>query len=106
METKTYTSEHGEKTTVKELTRKEFIERALNTIEAVCQYDSLYDMVWVEYKDGTHYCCDYFDCDSSEGRTFKFRKTNIVWGIISNGPTWQVFGEYEIDGDMIPRRVA
>lgn len=106
MKTKTYTNQHDEQIIVEELTRKEFIEWALGTIEAVCQYDSQDDTLWVEYKDGTHYYCDYLDCDSSDSRTFKFRKTNIEWGCISNGSTWQVFGAYELDENMVPQRVA
>lgn len=106
MKTKTYTNQYDEEIIVEELTRKEFVEWALGTIEAVCQYDSQDDTLWVEYKDGTHYYCDYLDCDSSDNRTFKFRKTNIEWGLISNGSTWQVFGEYELDENMVPQRVA
>lgn len=89
---------------VEECSRKEFIEWALGTIEAVIVSESFDDTLWVEYKDGTHYYCSYFDCDSSDSRTFKFRKTNIVFGLISNGSTWQVFGDYELDENGIPQR--
>lgn len=105
MKQRTYTR-NGDEFIVEELTRKEFIEWALGTIEAVAQYDSMDDTLWVEYKDGTHYYCDYFDCDSSDGRVFKFRKTNIAFGLISNGSTQQVFGSYEVDENGIVQRKA
>ena len=103
MEQKTYTR-NGDEFIVEELTRKEFIEWALGTIEAVIVFDSFDDTLWVEYKDGTHYYCSYFDCDSSDGREFKFRKTNIAFGLISNGSTQQVFGDYEVDENGIVQR--
>ena len=103
MQERTYTRNGGE-FIVEELTRKEFIELALETIEAVEVFESMDDTLWVEYKDGTHYCCDYFDCDTSDSRTFKFRKTNIVFGLISNGSTQQVFGAYEVDENGIVQR--
>lgn len=99
MKTKTYTNQYDEEIIVEELTRKEFIEWALGTIEAVEEYGSDDDTLWVEYKDGSHYSCGY-------GTDGKFRKTNIEWGLISNGSTWQVFGEYELDENMVPQRVA
>lgn len=99
MKTKTYMNQYDDEIIVEELTRKEFIEWALDTIETINECDSDDDTLWIEYKDGTHYSCGY-------GPDGKFRKTNIAFGLISNGSTWQVFGEYELDENMIPQRIA
>ena len=96
MQERTYTR-NGSEFIVEELTRKEFVEGALGTIEAVEEYGSDDDTLWVEYKDGTHYSCGY-------GPDGTFRKTGIEWGLISNGSTQQVFGAYEVDENGIVQR--
>ena len=84
---------------VEELTRKEFVEWALATIDAVEECGSEDDTLWVEYEDGTRHSCGY----GSDGR---FRKTGIVWGCISNGSTQQVLGAYELDENGIVQKAG
>ena len=102
-----YINEHGDEFIVEECTRKEFVQIVAWAVEDIywankCGCDPDPDTsIWVEYKDGSVF--SWNDFCGAEG---KWRKTNIVWGLVSNGSTWQVFGEYEMDGNGIPQRKA
>lgn len=98
MKEKTYTNEHGDEFFVEEMTRKEFIEWAVGTIEAINEFGSEDDRIYVEYKDGSVY-----DNLGGYGESGKFSKTGIAWGYIDNGSTYQIYGAYELDENMIPQ---
>lgn len=96
MKAKTYQREYGE-VIVEECTRKEFVDLAQDLVNEARYWDSALDMaMFIAYKDGTS--CTYHDGFGIEG---KFRRTGIVFGEISNGCTYQVFGKYTVNEDMV-----
>ncbi len=87
---------------VEEMTRKEFIGEVQCIIADVLYFEEsgIYEdtdlSVWVEYKDGST-----FSFNDSCGMMGRFRKTNIVFGRISNPCTYQVFGKYVITDECL-----
>ena len=101
MKAKTYQREYGE-VIVEECTRKEFVELAQELVNearywgGVHGYAELDMAMTITYKDGS--ICTYHDGFGIEG---KFRRTGIVYGEICNSCTYQVFGEYTVNEDMV-----
>lgn len=77
---------------VEELTRKEFIEIALETIDGIEEWGDEDSSVYVLYKDGREFMCS---CGSET--VGKFMRSNIQCGVIVNSATQQVFGQYLVD---------
>lgn len=96
MKTTTHKSNFGD-IIVEECSRREFVEIALDTIEAIEEWDDDDSSVYVLYKDGREFIC------SLERGTdgCKFMRTNIVFGCICNPSTYQVFGSYTVNEDGI-----
>lgn len=109
METKTYAYDYrgiDMEAIIEEMTRKEFIESAQWTIEGIRDYHDPDSSLYVEYKNGSWFHMQDFDGYIDISGDAKWRKSNIAWGLISNGSTWQVFGDYELDENGIPQRKA
>ena len=104
MQERTYTR-NGSEFIVEELTRKEFVQTTQWAVEdAAWAQKAGRDpdpdtSIWVEYKDGSTF--SWNDMCGAEG---KWRKTNIVFGVLGNAATWQVFGDYEVDENGIVQR--
>lgn len=92
----TYQNPFGE-TTVEERSRKELVEEisyAVADAKAGRYWDDY--SIWVEYDDGGWF--SYIDGDMDG----KFRKQHIKGIIISNGSTYEVYGNYHmIDDNML-----
>lgn len=102
MKTKTYATNHGI-TIVEECTRKEFAELACELVSYFEFSDSLGILtdqtLSIDYHDGKSlYCGDYYGIEGS------FRKGGIAFGVIDNGSTYQVTGNYTIDDNGILER--
>lgn len=110
MKAKTYQREYGE-VIVEECTRKEFVELAQELVNEARYWENMADLAGLDYadyyaeldmamtityKDGS--ICTYHDGFGIEG---KFRRAGIVYGEISNSCTYQVFGEYTVNEDMV-----
>lgn len=97
---KTYKNAFGDDLFVEEFTRKEFKEAAIDFIDNAkwCEECDIpmEDTIYIQYKDGSRF--SYYDAFGFEG---KFKRTNIVFGIISNSCTQQVFGDYTVNGQGI-----
>lgn len=90
---------NGEEFIVEELNRKELKWHAEWFIEDWSGMERDFDdVLHIEYADGS---CFHLADDGCEGR---YRKTNIVFGLITNGSTQQVFGAYEVDDNGIVQR--
>ena len=83
---------------VEECTRKEFLDLAAEAVDYLGLADSLgiaTDLtVYIEYSGSTLYASDGY------GVQGRFLKKNMVFGVIDNGTTYQVFGEYTVN-DLI-----
>lgn len=96
MKAKTYQHEHGE-IIVEECTRKEIKEAINEALFAIRVFEDTDTAVSIKYKDGSTYEEDYFTGYPS-GRT---KMTNIIFAVVDNGSTYQVFGKYTIDNNGI-----
>lgn len=92
MRTVTKETEFGA-TIIEECDRREFLDFAEELIDyAKHDCNPCDTTMTIRYKDGsTCYVSDYYGIDG------RFRKTNIVFGVIDNGSTQQVFGRYVVD---------
>lgn len=99
MKVKTYQREYGE-VIVEECTRKEFVELAGEFVDNAEWCDSLGiavdDSLYIDYKDGSNF--SYFDYLGFAGM---FKTSRISFGVISNSATYQVFGKYTVNEDMV-----
>lgn len=85
---------------VEECSRKEFLELAAEAVDYMEFADSLGiatdQTVYIEYRNGsTLYASDYY------GVQGRLMKKSMVFGLIDNGTTYQVFGEYTVNDDLI-----
>lgn len=85
---------------VEECSRKEFLELAAEAVDYMEFADSLGiatdQTVYIEYRNGSAlYASDYY------GVQGRLMKKNMVFGLIDNGTTYQVFGEYTVNDDLI-----
>lgn len=96
MKAKTYQREYGE-VIVEECTRKEIKEAINEALFAIRVFEDMDATVSIKYKDGSTYEEDYFTGYPS-GPT---KLTNIVFAAVDNGSTYQVFGKYTVNDDMV-----
>lgn len=102
MKVKKYTTNYGT-VLVEECTRKEFVEEATELLGYAMWADSLGiatdSSLWIEYKDGS--TCSFYDGYGKDG---KLKSSRIRFGVIDNGSTYIVTGQYVINEDGIIER--